>query len=112
VVHISIFIAVHPASSATPREGFVVAVLDSAEGVAGGIDPDAVGLAYELVVAGLIGVLGPAPSADVADEDGLEVRSSLDVLDETLEGVALLDPLAGGAVAVGPDDFVARGGGV
>jgi hypothetical protein len=90
----------------------VVAVLDGAERVAGGIDLDAVGAADELVVAGLVVVLGPAPAADVADEDGLEVRSSPDVLDETLEGVALLDPLAGGAVAGDPDDFVPRGRGV
>lgn len=83
-----------------------------AEGLVGVEDLDAVRAADELVVAGLVGILGPAPAADVADEDGPEVRLALDVLDETLEGVPLLDALAGGAVAADPDDFVPRGRGV
>ena len=83
-----------------------------AEGLVGVEDLDAVRAADELVVAGLVGVLGPAPAADVADEDRLEVGATLDVVDEALEGVSLVGALAGCAVAVDPDDFVARGRGV
>ncbi|HPA50934.1 MAG TPA: hypothetical protein PLP50_04955 [Thermoanaerobaculia bacterium] len=94
-----------------PQEEGVGGLLRS-EGLVGVEDLDAVGAAYELVVASLVGVLGSAPAADVADEDGPEVRLSLDVPDETLESVQLLDAFAGGAVAVDADDFVPRFRGV
>jgi hypothetical protein len=63
------------------------------EGLVGVENLDAVGSADELVVAGLVGVLGPAPAADVADQNGLEVGADLHVFDEALEGVAALDAL-------------------
>ena len=65
-------------------------------------------LADVLVVRTLIGILEPAPPADVVDEDRLVVHiAGLNILEETLERVAPLDAQAAlPLVGVGTDDLV------
>jgi hypothetical protein len=70
-------------------------------------DLDAGAAADVLVIGALVGVLEPAPAADVVDQDDLEVGlAGLDVLDQLLQGDAAVDAQAALAfVGVGADDL-------
>jgi hypothetical protein len=70
------------------------------------LDREAFLSADELVVGALVGVLEPAPTADVLDEDGLEVgRSADDVGQQLLQAPAARGRQAADAgVDIGPDD--------
>ena len=59
------------------------------------------------VVGALVGVLEPAPAADVIDQDGLEIGvPALDILDQLLERVAARrSKPALALIGIGPDDL-------
>ena len=73
------------------------------------MDVDAGPLAEVLVVGALVGVLEPAPAADVVDEDRREVGAAgLHVVDQPSQRLAAVDVEAALAlVGVGPDDLEA-----
>src|SRR5690606_16597699 len=76
------------------------------------IDPGA--LADLLVIPALVGILEPAPAADVVNEDDGKVgRAALHVVDQPLKGVPAVEPQPAAAlVGVGANDLHAAPFGV
>jgi hypothetical protein len=102
----------HRALDALDDGGHGRAVVLELLGAVGDLDSGAA--ADVLVVGALVGILKPAPAADVVDQDDLEVGlAGLDVLDQLLQRLPAIDAQAALAfVGVGADDLDVAPGGV